>query len=77
VVPENITILHLPPYSPELNPVERLWLYIKSHFLSNKVFADYDHLVRAGSDAYRALEPQRALLRSICAAPWVMPGNHS
>lgn len=77
VVPENITILHLPPYSPELNPVERLWLYIKSHFLSNKVFADYDHLVRAGGDAYRALEPQRALLRSICAAPWVMPGNHS
>lgn len=74
VVPANITILHLPPYSPELNPVERLWLYIKSHFLSNRVFADYDHLVRAGGDAYRAMEPQRVLLRSICATAWLMPG---
>lgn len=75
VVPNNITILYLPPYSPELNPVERLWLYIKSHFLSNRVFADYDHPVQAGGDAYRAVEPQRELLKSICAVPWIMPGN--
>lgn len=76
-VPENITILHLPPYSPELNPVERLWLYIKSHFLSNRVFDDYDHLVQAGGDAYRAVESQRELLKSICAASWIVPGNET
>lgn len=74
-VPANITLLHLPPYSPELNCIERLWLYIKSHFLSNRVFADYDHLLRAGTDAYRALEPQRELLKSICATAWITPGN--
>lgn len=72
--PSNITLLHLPPYSPELNGVERLWLYIKSHFLSNRVFNDYDHLLQAGTDAYRALEPQRELLKSICATPWLTPG---
>ena len=43
-VPENITLLHLPPYSPELNPIERLWAYIKSHYLSNRVYKDYEEL---------------------------------
>lgn len=37
-VPENIKIVYLPPYSPELNPVERLWLHIKSNVLTNKLY---------------------------------------
>ena len=76
-IPANMTFLHLPPYSPELNCIERLWLYIKSHFLSNRVFNDYDHLLKAGSDAYRAIEPQREMLKSICATAWLKPGNQS
>lgn len=74
-VPANMTLLHLPPYSPELNPVERLWLYLKSHYLSNRVYADYDDIIRVGGDAYRAVEPQRELLKSICAADWLTPGS--
>ena len=35
-IPANITLLYLPPYSPELNPVERLWAYLHSHYLSNR-----------------------------------------
>jgi transposase len=38
VVPGNITLLALPPYSPELNPVERIWHYLRSHWLANSVF---------------------------------------
>jgi len=34
VVPGNITLLELPPYSPELNPVERIWHYLRSHWLA-------------------------------------------
>ena len=41
LIPKNIQIIHLPPYSPELNPVERLWLYIKKAVLYNKI---YEHL---------------------------------
>ncbi len=40
VVPERMTLLFLPPYSPELNAIERLWAYLKSHYLSNRVYAD-------------------------------------
>jgi len=33
----NVTLVALPPYSPELNPVERVWLYLKEHFLSHQL----------------------------------------
>src|SRR5271154_6959206 len=39
VVPSNITLLALPPYSPELNPAERIWHYLRSHWLANSVFS--------------------------------------
>lgn len=72
-VPDNITLLFLPPYSPELNPIERLWAYMKSHYLSNRIYDDYDHLLDAGTDAYQALTPE--LLKSICAIDWLTPEN--
>jgi transposase len=36
-IPQNIEIVFLPPYSPELNPVEKLWQYIKSNTIENKI----------------------------------------
>ena len=71
VWPPNITPLWLPPYSPELNSIERLWAYIKSHYLSNRVYASYDELLAAGSDAYRALTPE--IIKSVCATSWITP----
>jgi transposase len=63
-VPDNVTILFLPPYSPELNPIERLWAYLRSHYLANRAYNDYEHLMQAAGEAYRKLTPER--LRSIC-----------
>ena len=40
-VPANVTLVPLPPYSPELNPVERVWLYLRERFLSLRVLADH------------------------------------
>ncbi len=68
-VPENITILILPPYSPELNPVERLWGYLRSHYLSNRAFKDYRHIMDASAEAWRQLTPE--LLRSVCACDYL------
>ena len=45
VVPENITILPLPPKSPELNPVENLWQFMRQNWLSNRVFKSYEDIV--------------------------------
>ena len=44
-VPPNITIIALPPRSPELNPVENVWQFLRDNWLSNRVFKSYDDLV--------------------------------
>lgn len=68
-MPDNITILYLPPYSPELNPVEWLWAYLRSHYLSNRAYEDYNGLFDAGAEAWQKLTPE--LLRTICACPYL------
>lgn len=70
-VPANITLLPSPPYSPELNPVERLWHYLRSHHWSNRWYADYEALREAAVEGWRAVCLDRELVRSICAAPYL------
>jgi transposase len=71
VVPKNITLVQLPPYSPELNPIENLWHYLKSHFWSNRAYADYDALEEAAMDAWRHAVLDEELVKSLCAAPYL------
>ncbi|HET6519011.1 MAG TPA: IS630 family transposase [Geminicoccaceae bacterium] len=70
-VPENITLLLLPPYSPELNPVERVWLYLRERFLSLQVFKDYPAIVDACCVAWNRLTAEPGRLRSLCGQPWI------
>ncbi len=37
-IPSNISLLHLPPYSPDLNPVENVWQYLRQNKLSNRIY---------------------------------------
>lgn len=67
-VPKNITLLHLPPYSPELNGAERIWGYLRSHYLSNRVCKDYDELFEAIKQAWNTLDAKR--LASLTHTPW-------
>jgi len=50
-IPPNLLLLPLPSYSPELNPTERLWLWLRSHHLANRTYADYDDLLHAADTA--------------------------
>lgn len=68
-VPSNITLLHLPPYSPELNPIERLWAYMKSHYLSNRIYANYKEIFAAAMAAWNKITEDQ--FRSICNANWI------
>jgi transposase len=68
-LPDGITVLLLPPYSPELNPVENLWHYLRSHYLSNRSYDDYDALLDAGSEAYRKLTPE--VIKSVCRCEYI------
>src|SRR5215831_15470898 len=57
-MPSNISLLHLPPASPELNPTENIWQYMRQTYLSNRVFSDYDDVVDASSSAWNKLAAQ-------------------
>ncbi len=65
-VPENVTIVPLPAYSPELNPVENLCHYLRSHYWANRSYQNYDDLRYAAIDAWRnaALDPE--IIKSVC-----------
>lgn len=71
VVPSNITLVPLPPYSPELNPVERVWLYLKERFLSHRLHADYDAIAEAASRACNRLVAEAGRLTSLCSCHWI------
>jgi hypothetical protein len=70
-VPANITLLPLPAYSPELNPVERLWLYLKERFLSHRLLDDYDAIVDAACAAWQRLLAEVGRIKSLCTYPWI------
>ena len=61
VVPENVSLIGLLPYSPELNPVENLWHYLRSHHWSHRVYQDYEALRDAAAESWRAvcLDPEK------------------
>ena len=70
VVPDNITLLPLPPYSPELNPVERVWHYLRSHWLANSVFPSLADIMDACETAWQRFAADPGLIRALRAVAW-------
>ena len=71
-VPDNITLVPLPPYSPELNPVERVWLYLRERHLSHRLLDDYDAILEACCQAWEHLTKTKTLIQSLTSYPWIM-----
>jgi hypothetical protein len=69
-VPDNITLLPLPPYTPELNPMENVWQYLRANSLCALVWDSYEAIVDACQSAWHFLinDPER--IRSIGAREW-------
>ena len=70
-LPENVSIINLPPYSPQLNPIEKLWQYLRQHYWSNRVYADYDALRCAAVEAWQNTCLEKVKVKSICKANYV------
>jgi transposase len=69
VVPSNITLVWLPPCSPQLNPVERVWLFLRERHLSQRLLNSYDAIVEALCRAWNALTKER--LQSLTGYPYL------
>ncbi len=74
-VPKNLTIILLPSRSPELNPVENIWQYLRQNWLSNRVFEDYDAIIEAGCQAWNKLIDQPETIMSIGMRDWAHTGQ--
>jgi DDE superfamily endonuclease len=72
VVPANLTLIRLPPYSPELNPVERVWEHLRDRWLSHRLLAGgYEAVRDAACVAWNALLAEPGRLRSLTSFPWL------
>ncbi len=69
-VPDNITLLPLPPRSPELNPVENIWQFMRDNWLSNRVFASHADIVTLCCEAWNKLIDQPWVIMSIGTRKW-------
>ena len=75
MVPPNISLLPLPPTSPELNPTENIWQYLRQTWLSNRVFASYEAIVAACCEAWNKLIAEAGHIRSIASRDWAAIGQ--
>jgi transposase len=76
-VPPNLSLLPLPAYSPELNPIENGWQFLRHTFLNTRVFADCAAILEACCRAWTALRATPGRLRSITTRGWAKPVSSS
>lgn len=69
-IPPNITLFPLPPYSPELNPMEQVWQKIKQAELSNRTFKNYDEIVSCCVKAWNSFCDKEGNIKSLCSRAW-------
>ena len=70
VMPENITPVILPPYSPELNPAENMWEYLRKNSLANRIYDTYEDIVDACYDAWNALMAAPDTIATLTRRTW-------
>ncbi len=76
-IPENIVILKLPPYSPQLNPAENMWDEIREKFFGNVSFASMAELESRLVESVRYYEGSQAVVRSISGWGWILKDLHN
>ncbi len=75
VVPDNIRLLRLPPYSPALNPQEHLWDELREKEFPNRVFAELSGVISQLQHGLPKLAADHERVRSITAWPWIVSLN--
>lgn len=67
---ENVSILKLPPYSPELNPIEQVWQWMRQNELANRCFKNYDDIVEQVSRAWNSFRGDVHRIKTMCSRDW-------
>ncbi len=70
-VPDNITLLKLPPYAPELNPMENVWQYLRANKLAITVFDSYEDILGKCAEAWNFFAENPKRITSITSRNWI------
>lgn len=70
VVPDNITLLPLPPCTPELNPVENVWQFMRDNWLGDRIFDTYEDILDQCCEAWNKLIVQPWTIMSLGLREW-------
>ena len=68
---DNLSIMHLPPYSPELNPIERVWSWLRQNDLANFAFKDYEDIVEQVTRGWNNFRHQVDQVKTLCQREWI------
>ena len=69
---DNLTLISLPPYSPEINSAEEVWEWLRAHDLSNYVFKNYEDIINKCCEAWNELLSEVGRLKSLCSRSWAV-----
>lgn len=69
-LPGNISLLPLPPASPELNPTEQIWQVLRDRYLGNRCFDSYEHILESCCEAWNAFTSTAGAVRQLCTRAW-------
>jgi len=70
-VPANVSLVFLPPYSPKLNPAERVWLHLRERYLSLRLFRDLDDIIYGCCDAWNRMTAEPGRVASLTNFPYI------
>ena len=72
---DNLSIIKLPPYSPELNPIEQVWQWLRQNELANRCFNGYDDIVNECSRAWNVFISDVSSVIGLCSRDWIKVGS--
>jgi len=73
---ENVIPIMLPPYSPELNPVEQVWKQLREDSLANRCFENYEDIIQSCAKAWNKFTGVVDNVRSLCSREWANLANN-
>ncbi|GLS88934.1 hypothetical protein GCM10007916_00010 [Psychromonas marina] len=71
----NLSIIQIPPYFPELNPIEQVWSWMRQNEIANRVFKDYDDIVEKCANAWNHFRSDINRVISLCSRSWINLSN--
>jgi transposase len=70
-IPSNMALIMLPPYSPELNPVERVWNLLRRDYFANQYFETLHSAIAQAEIGLNRMKKEKTKMKSLTCWPWI------